>query len=110
MSKTENQLFDDVNSQTLRTSMNILRAITHPLRLKIIGYIDKQRKVSVHKIYTSLNLDQSIASQQLHILRSADMVITHREGKFIFYSLNYDTIKRVNDLVEGFRAEMKSDK
>lgn len=103
MVKPESYLFDRVNPLQLRESMLILRSVTHPLRLKIISYIDKHRKISVHKIYTGLNLDQSIASQQLNILRGANMVHTHREGKFVYYSLNYENLKRVNDLVEAFR-------
>lgn len=105
MAKQDQILFDSIQPMELRESMLVLRSITHPLRLKIIAYIDKHRRISVHKIYTGLNLDQSIASQQLHILRSANMVHTHREGKFVYYSLNYENLKRVNDLVENFRKK-----
>lgn len=103
MAKQSIIVFNDVGSGELHAAQVALRAITHPLRLKIIAFIDKHRKINVHKIYTGLNLDQSIASQQLNILRGANLVITHREGKFIYYSVNYETINHMNTLVEEFR-------
>lgn len=101
----DNVIFDNVQSMELRESLLIMRAITHPLRLKIISFIDKHRSVSVHKLYTGLNLDQSIASQQLHILRSANLVRTQRDGKFVYYQINYTTLARVNGLIEEFRKK-----
>ena len=107
MAKQNIIVFNDVGSGELHSAQVTLRALTHPLRLKIISFIDKHRKINVHKIYTGLNLDQSIASQQLNTLRGANLVITHREGKFIYYSLNYDTIDQMNKLVEDFRKNGK---
>ncbi len=101
----DNLLFDRLHPMELRESLLIMRALAHPVRLKIIAFIDKHRSVSVHKIYTGLNLDQSIASQQLNILRSANMVRTHREGKYVFYQINYATVGNINRLVEEFRKK-----
>lgn len=96
-------VFNDVESGDLHSAGIILRAISHPLRLKILAYIDKHRPVNVHSIYTNLNLDQSIASQQLNILRASNLVKTTREGKFIYYTLNYENIQRINNLIEQFK-------
>ena len=98
-------VFDNVENSELHAASIILRAIAHPLRLKILSFIDKNKSITVNKIFTSLNLDQSIASQQLNILRSANLVKTKREGKFIYYSLNYDNIERVTGLIEKFRGK-----
>lgn len=103
MGRTGLIVFNDVESSELYNAGLLLRAIAHPLRLKILSFIDKNKPVNVHSIYTSLNLDQSIASQQLNILRAANLVKTSREGKFIFYSLNYDNIARINGVIENFK-------
>ncbi len=104
MAKIQVIAFDNVASNELHTASLLLRAITHPLRLKMIAFIDKNKVVHVNKIYTSLSLDQSIASQQLNILRAAQLVKTKREGKFIYYSVNYDKIKKINALIEKYRS------
>jgi len=83
-------------------SAEILRALAHPLRLKIMGFIDKNKRINVNKIYNTLKLEQSITSQHLRILRKVELVKTKREGKFIYYSINYDRVKKVNKLSNSF--------
>lgn len=103
MGKQSIIVFNNIESGDLHSAGIILRAISHPLRLKILAFIDKNKPVNVHNIYTTLNLDQSIASQQLNILRSSNLVKTSRDGKFIYYTLNYENILRINNLIEQFK-------
>lgn len=105
MPKTGIILFENVDSTELHSASLLLRAITHPLRLKMIAFIDKNKLVNVNKIFTTLDIDQSIASQQLNILRSAQLVKTQRDGKYIYYSLNYEKIRQVNDILEKYRVK-----
>lgn len=86
----------------LDISAGLLRALAHPLRLEILGFIDKNKVINVNKIYNKLNLEQSITSQHLRILRKEELVHTKREGKFIFYSVNYKKVSKVNKLVLNF--------
>ncbi|MFT5165246.1 MAG: DNA-binding transcriptional ArsR family regulator, partial [Saprospiraceae bacterium] len=76
----------NINSEKLHVSSEVLRALAHPLRMKILEFIDKHETINVNKIYNTLKLEQSITSQHLRILRLAGIVITTREGKFIHYS------------------------
>ena len=54
-----------------------------------------------------MRLEQSITSQHLRILRNADLVNTRREGKFIYYSLNYDKIDQVNNCIIDFSERLQ---
>jgi DNA-binding transcriptional ArsR family regulator len=65
----------------------ILRALNHKLRQQIVKLIDEHQKMTVTEIYVKLRLEQSVASQHLAILRRAGIVVTTREGKFIFYTV-----------------------
>jgi len=78
----------------------ILRALNHKLRQQILKLIDEQQKMTVTEIYVKLRLEQSVASQHLAILRRAGIVVTVREGKFIFYMGDYHRIEQVNQFVE----------
>lgn len=78
----------------------ILRAINHKLRQQIIKLLEEHRKMPVTDIYVKLRLEQSVASQHLAILRRAGIVITEREGKFIYYSLNSRRIADITGFVE----------
>lgn len=82
----------DFNTTKLNVSTDILRALAHPLRIKILEYIDQNENINVNNIYTTLGLEQSLTSQHLSILRRAGIVETERNGKFIIYNINYDKI------------------
>ena len=79
----------------------ILRALNNKLRQQIVKLIDEQKKVTVTEIYVKLRLEQSVASQHLAILRRAGIVSTIREGKFIFYNVDYARLEQVNQFVEN---------
>ena len=79
----------------------ILRSINHKLRQQIIKLLDDHEKMTVTELYVKLRLEQSVASQHLAILRRAGIVSTTREGKFIYYSVNYT---RLNDVVGFVKA------
>lgn len=79
----------------------ILRSINHKLRQQIIKLLDEHQKMTVTEIYVKLRLEQSVASQHLAILRRAGIVTTSRDGKFIFYSVNYIRLAEVVNFVES---------
>lgn len=82
-----------------------LRAINHKLRQQIIKLLDEHKKMTVTQIYVKLRLEQSVASQHLAILRRAGIVITVRDGKFIYYSVNYPRVTDVSKFVEEMVAK-----
>lgn len=94
-----------IDNGQLRVSTEILRALCHPLRMKILQFVDENDNINVNKIYNTLKLEQSITSQHLRILRNAGIVSTKREGKFIYYHINYDKIGNVMQVVRTFLEE-----
>jgi ArsR family transcriptional regulator len=66
-----------------------MRALAHPLRIRMLQFIDTNGSACVNEIFAAMDIEQSIASQHLRILRQAQLVFTRREQKFIHYSLNY---------------------
>ncbi len=94
-----------INNERLQVSSEILRALSHPLRMKILEFIDNNDTINVNKIYNTLRLEQSITSQHLRILRLAGLVETRREGKFIHYSINYDKVAKSVNSIRAFLEE-----
>ena len=84
----------------LRKAVLVLRAVNHKLRQRIIDLLDSGETMTVTDIYIKLRLEQSVASQHLAILRRAGVVITERQGKFIYYSLNNERLDQISKLVE----------
>lgn len=85
----------NVNYNNVKKAATIFRALNHKLRQQILSLIDTDKRITVTEIYIKMRLEQSVASQHLAILRRAGIVITEREGKYIYYSINS---KRIDDI------------
>jgi DNA-binding transcriptional ArsR family regulator len=79
---------------------NVLRALNNPKRQTIIKLIHVSQPIKVTDIYKKLKIEQSVASQQLAILREGRFVNTKRDGKIIYYSLNYDRFAQMDKLIK----------
>lgn len=90
------------SSDKLNYSCNLMRALAHPLRLKILEYIDQKGETNVNKIYHELQIEQSITSQHLKILRLAGVVLGRREGKKVYYTINYPIVAKAGRAVDRF--------
>ena len=86
--------------QNIKKVSLILRSVNHKLRQKILMLIDEHEKITVTEIYVKLRLEQPVASQHLAILRKAGFVVTERDGKFIYYKVNYNRIEGLNNFVQ----------
>jgi ArsR family transcriptional regulator len=93
-----------INSQKLEYSSDLMRALAHPLRLKILSFIDENKSINVNKIYAALDLEQSITSQHLKVLKLAGVVNVEKIGKFMHYTINYNVVERAKYAVDKFLA------
>ena len=84
----------------LRKAVLVLRAINHKLRQRVVDLLEEHQSMTVTDIYIKLRLEQSVASQHLAILRRAGVVVTERQGKFIYYALDKDRLAQISRLVE----------
>jgi len=85
-----------INLHNLKKAALVLRAMNHKLRQQILALIDSEKKITVTEIYVRLRLEQSVASQHLAILRRAGIVVTQRDGKFIYYTVNHKRIQEMD--------------
>ena len=64
-----------------------IASMGHPIRLRILEYLDVHGNSSVSAIAKGIGEDQLFVSQSLKKLRDADLVKTERKGIFIYYHL-----------------------
>ncbi len=88
-----------INLLDIKKTALIIRAVNHKLRQQMLKIIDEHKKITVTELYQKLFLEQSVASQHLAVLRKAGFVKTHREGKFIFYSINPVRFQELNESI-----------
>ncbi len=62
--------------------------IAHPLRLRMLEFLDVHGRASVSEIACAVGADQITTSQNLKKMRDANLVHTQRRGVFIYYEID----------------------
>jgi ArsR family transcriptional regulator len=88
------ELFIDTHG--LRKAAFYYKAITSKKRLRILHLIHAHKELSVGELCKKLNLDPSIGSFHLSVLRNARKVHAHKRGKNIYYSINHERIHHIH--------------
>lgn len=90
--------------QVIKKCKSIYRALDHKLRQDILRFLSGGDGANVTSIYTTLKIEQSVASQHLAILKKAKVVNTKRNGKEIIYSINQPGIDRILNISNSLIA------
>ena len=85
---------------SIKKAALVLRALNHKLRQQMIKLLEEHQRMTVTDLYVQLRLEQSVASQHLAILRRAGIVKAERDGKFIYYRINDERVRRINSFVD----------
>lgn len=85
-----------IELQSLKDGAQIFRAMNHNRRQSILRLLHEKGEMTVTELYTEMQMEQSVASQHLAILRNAGFVKTERVGKSILYSVNYGRIHQLH--------------
>jgi DNA-binding transcriptional ArsR family regulator len=86
---------DDLNVEQLESAANMLKAIAHPMRIAIIGFLEGGKKLTVTQIHELLEIEQSTTSHHLGILKDKGVLSSKREGKNTFYFLKHNNLTQI---------------
>jgi DNA-binding transcriptional ArsR family regulator len=75
----------------------VMGALQHKNRQRILLFILKHPNCKVKQIYDHFAVSQSIASQQLAILREAGIVQYQRDGKNILYNVDMELLQSIEE-------------
>ena len=71
----------------MKKAVKGISQIAHPLRLRILEYLDVYGSSSVSEITKAMREEQAIVSQSLKKMRETGLVKTQRRGVFIYYDI-----------------------
>lgn len=89
------------NAPALDTQIQLLKTLTHPIRLAILSILREGEHCVCH-METILGQRQAYISQQLAKLREAGLVQDRRDGWNIYYRVVDDAIFDVLDATQKF--------
>ena len=75
-----------------------LKALAHPLRFQILQVL-KSGELNVGEIEQATGIGQPALSQQLSVLRKAELVETRKEAKLVYYSLAAERLSKLTALI-----------
>ncbi|HED04203.1 MAG TPA: transcriptional regulator [Candidatus Fraserbacteria bacterium] len=86
------------HNEELEKLRGILHALGGRMRLRILYLLHREPELCVCDLADILAESLSAVSHQLKILRTHGLVMTRRDAKTIFYSLNESVVRRYLDL------------
>ncbi len=98
---------NQLSVEFLNQASNIIKALGHPLRLKIIEILDAG-EMSVGQIQEYLNVSQPLVSQHLRHMNRRGIVKYRREGTTYYYSIASEFINKMLDCVSECEQKVKS--
>ncbi len=96
---------ENLNSLTI----NFLKVLSDPIRLKIIEYLNNNPSSS-SKIQKDLDLSQSYTSHQLKQLKDVDIIEYERIGKNKTFKIKNESIFKLISIIKSYILQMEKKK
>ena len=87
--------FSDLKPQEIERAASMMKAISHPMRLAILGHLGHGDRLNVTEIHKLLNIEQSTASHHLGILKDKGILESTRQGKNTLYYLKRKNLSKL---------------
>ena len=97
-----------VSEEVFERQVLICKAFANPIRLRILDLV-AERPHSASALQEELGISKAHLSQHMTILKSAGVVVTHREGKHIYCALAMPEVKQACHLIRDvLRAQIRN--
>ena len=77
----------------MKEAAELFKILSVDKRIEIIELLKKE-PMSVNALAVALGITQSAVSQHLRVLKGAGLVKNERQGYWVYYSLNRDTLEK----------------
>lgn len=78
----------------------IFKALSHPLRLKIVVGLSNKEECHVSKMVEKLGVPQPSVSQHLNILKNAGVITGYKKGTQVCYKVTNETVLKLVKTLE----------
>ena len=86
---------------------NTLKALSDPIRREILKLL-KNGRMSAGDIVAHFDVTGASVSRHLSVLKDADLIRDHREGKFIYYELNTSVLEEIMKWISSLKGDGES--
>ena len=97
-----------IAANILRQAAEVLRAVAHPLRLRILELLEDGQPRCVTEIQEYLKTRQSATSAQLALLRDRGILSARRDGVQVYYSVANQAVRQVIDCIRRHQSSFEA--
>ncbi|MBY0543470.1 MAG: helix-turn-helix domain-containing protein [Sphingobacteriaceae bacterium] len=90
-----------IEAEKLNSAINMLRVISHPVRLAIVDLLTTNKRMTILEIQEELNLGQAIASQQITLMEDKGVLNAEKVGRNKYVSLRFPKMKNIVTCLEN---------
>ncbi|SHH35469.1 ArsR/SmtB family transcription factor [Tepidibacter thalassicus] len=84
-----------IDSKLLTENAELLKALSHPVRLCIVKGLLEKGSSNVSNIQNCLNMPQSTISQHVSKLKTAGIISGERNGLEIIYKISNEKVEKI---------------
>jgi DNA-binding transcriptional ArsR family regulator len=95
------ELRQGTNEAFLDQSTETLRALAHPIRMRIVELLFYTDSLTVTQIHSTLHVEQAVISHHLGIMRESNMVSFTKDGKNCHYKLVSPMYYEILQMMKG---------
>ena len=96
-----------MRSKPYKQFLELSKALSDDTRADIVLLLASGEKC-VCEIFNHLKLPQNLVSHHLKILRQSKLIVNRKNGKWVRYSLNRETMKKLQEILGEIIAIKKS--
>ena len=85
--------------EILEHAAETLKAIAHPVRLRIVDLLGRAGEMNVGELVEALDAKPAITSQQLGLMKNRGILACRRNGNKVYYRLANPNLMRVLDCI-----------
>lgn len=94
-----------IDMETLERLAPVIRTAAHPLRLRILDYLQSEGKArTVGQIMDATEAAQAVVSQQLRILKDQGILFSKRDGNFVLYGIANRSVLHLLECIRSHGA------
>lgn len=90
---------DPSQPQILERAAETLKAVAHPVRLRIVDLLGRFGEMNVGELVAALDAKPAITSQQLGLMKDRGVLACRRDGNKVYYRLANPNLVRLLDCI-----------
>ena len=87
-------------------TLEVLRALAHPLRLELVAHIAASGPVCSCHLEETVGASQPQISKHLSVLHRAGLLHRRREGRWVYYSVDGDALDVANEFLDALQRSL----